>query len=195
MAINCSSARDCYAAAWALFALAAVALARPAEIVAQEKRNPVIAKIEAKTREDFKKLDVNGDGKVTADELVRTRRREYNKIQGAQKPGEVQIGRYMDHFGVKGKDVLTDLLFHLDLRQEFAKLDKNLDGKVNTAEYLSPAYVFIARFDMNADGEVTEQELVDNMTFKNPPRPPDMESKRAQAKAAISRALGTPERQ
>lgn len=121
--------------------------------------NPVLERMEVRARSTFRGIDLIPDGEVTADELSAERRR---KFRAADTNGDNQlvIGEFMGYFGRLGAERLTDFFWQGDVQKEFFRLDINLNRRLSFEEWNAPAIWFIARYDLNRDLVVVEDEYV-----------------------------------
>jgi Ca2+-binding EF-hand superfamily protein len=116
---------------------------------ARAKRSP---------EERFKRLDKNGDGKWTQDEVPtqaweRLSRFDANK-DGAITKEELQKGR------PGGPGARTDKPRGRRTPGEMmARLDTNKDGKLSQAEVPANVWERISRLDKNKDGEISKEEF------------------------------------
>lgn len=121
--------------------------------------NPMLERMEVRARATFRGIDLIPDGEVTADELSAERRR---KFRGADANGDNQltVGEFMGYFGRLGAERLTDYFWQGDVQKEFFRLDINLNRRLSFDEWNAPAIWFIARYDLDRDLVVVEDEYV-----------------------------------
>lgn len=121
--------------------------------------NPMLERMEVRARATFRGIDLLRDGEVTAEELSAERRRTF---RGADANGDnrLTIGEFMGYFGRLGAERLTDYFWQGDVQKEFYRLDINLNRRLSADEWNAPAIWFIARYDLNRDLTVEEDEYV-----------------------------------
>jgi len=113
----------------------------------------------------FARIDVDADGKLTADELAGSHR--HAKPDGAH--GDHSQSRF-EKLDSNHDGVVTREEFMAAASEKFAKLDAAGDGKVTAEDIetspktqeraLHVAERFISRMDANADGTVTREEFL-----------------------------------
>ena len=85
----------------------------------------------------FKRLDTNGDGKLTPDELAARPPAAGNGVLPADRPTDRQMGRqsaYFQRLDANKDGVVTLIEFMAVADGNFARCDLNKDGRIDTAE-------------------------------------------------------------
>jgi hypothetical protein len=90
-------------------------------------------------RGGMKKMDANGDGKVTLDEARTAAKRRFERVDANKN-------------GVISKDEMKG-------RGRFQKADANNDGQVTAAEAQAKSDAWFKTLDKNNDGAVTKEEF------------------------------------
>ena len=132
----------------------------------------------------FDKLDRNGDGQLSADEVPQDRRNLFDRLvqtSDADKDGKLSRSEFAA--GIESKRPARQLTEKLpeayagggagiDPDKIFGRFDANRDGKIVAAEVPDEGRgIFerlLARADKNGDGELTKQELVDAVNLLKP---------------------------
>ena len=119
-----------------------------------------IARIDRRAEHMVKRLDTTGNDYVTQDEFVAAAKRRFAKLDrngdGKLTPDELRFGR-----GWKGGNGATQgsgkgAAF---AAQRFEKLDANHDGFVTADEYVAAATALFRQFDTAGNGKVTAAEI------------------------------------
>lgn len=132
---------------------------RLASIQTKYATNPMLERMEVRARATFRGVDLDQDGETSAGELSAERRRSF---RGIDKNGDrtLTIGEFMGYYGRLAKDRITDYFWQGDVQKEFFRLDEDLDERLSEPEWLAPAQWFVARYDLDRDDAVTEDEYV-----------------------------------
>ena len=121
--------------------------------------NPMLERMEVRARATFRGIDVDRDGEVTALELGVERKRTF-RAADANADQRLTTGEFLGYYGRLAKDRITDFFWKGDVQKEFFRLDENLDSRLSEAEWVAPALWFVARYDLNRDQVVFEDEYV-----------------------------------
>jgi len=76
----------------------------------------------------FRIFDINSDGVISKKELTRLVKDMYGMIQ-AESPETVRISEIVETFDTASKEMIA--------KSAFAEMDKDVDGKISTAEFIS----------------------------------------------------------
>ena len=133
----------------------------------------------------FERLDRNGDGQLTADEVPAGRRALFDRLlQTADADKDGKLSRDEFAAGLESKRPERPVSEKLPERNPaggagidpdrvFSRFDRNGDGKIVAGEVPDEARgIFerlLVRADKNGDGELTKQELVDAANQLKPP--------------------------
>jgi hypothetical protein len=93
----------------------------------------------------FKRMDANGDGKVSQDEYVQARREQFKRLDT---DGDGKLS--MAEIEASGRDRMIDRL---------KALDANHDGFVDQTEYDAGSVASFKHMDKNNDGFLTPDEM------------------------------------
>lgn len=119
----------------------------------------------------FTRLDANGDGRLTPDELAAAHH-GHGRSAGPQAPDNAQARatRHFDRLDANHDGVVTADEFIAAAKAMYAKLDVRHDGKVTAADIaaspraqrraLRVANRLVRRIDANGDGLVTRDEFI-----------------------------------
>jgi len=88
----------------------------------------------------FKRLDVNGDGKVTPEEFTLEK---------------IAVFTWLD---TNQDNALEIEETNLSV-EEFRAIDTNSDGKISGIEFIESKFADFSHFDLNGDGVITREEL------------------------------------
>lgn len=160
----------------------------PATIETKFATNPLLAKMEARARATFRAIDFNGDGIITVEEQGQDRQRSFIEID-TNENGILTSGEYMSFYARESREELpppragappergeariSHYFWKGDVQKAFNRLDENLDRVLSRPEWEAPALWFVARYDLNRDEVVEEDEYVMQLlpnTRKPPPR-------------------------
>lgn len=107
----------------------------------------------------FKKMDTDGDGKITRAEHATGAKKMFTECD-ANKDGVVtatEMEASLARHGEKpGKDVKT-------AAEKIREIDQNNDGKLTTAEHEAGAGKMFGKMDTNGDGVLTKAECDEGM--------------------------------
>lgn len=150
--------------------------------------NPMLERMEARARATFRSIDFNADGIITVEEQGEDRQRSFMEIDANQN-GVLTSGEYMSFYARQSREELpperpgqppergdariSDYFWKGDVQKAFNRLDENLDRVLSRPEWEAPALWFVARYDLNRDEVVEEDEYVMQLlpnTRKPPPR-------------------------
>jgi Ca2+-binding EF-hand superfamily protein len=146
-------------------AFAGTALAQTAPKAAAPQQSLTRAQVTQQIDAEFKRLDANGDGKIskaeiqsavdkmasnTAAELKKRQDEEFSKLD-KDKNGQLSLAEYEAGVTIKPKAGAAD--------QRLQVFDTNKDGVVTAAEFRSKPLAEFDRVDTNKDGVVSEAEL------------------------------------
>src|SRR5580704_2811486 len=160
---------------------------------------------EAKPDDLFKKLDVNGDGKLTSSEIPQQHRKFFERllrIGDADKNGELTREEF-DHALKQSDEPVTDLNKmgnlgggpparpNLDPKRLFQTLDKNKDGKL-TRDELEGRPRLLALFERLGKDELTIEDLTAGLANARKPNAKKL-AKKAAKKGALAMSDGTAE--
>jgi len=147
-----------WAAAACLLAAAQAALAQ------DEKERPK----RADPAELFSRLDKNGDGTVTEDEVGEDRKSYFERLVRAgdkNKDGKLTKDEFSEALAAERKrpkatsDEKQPQPKQFNPEAFFDRLDRNGDGKIGKDEMPEQGREFIERLDANKDGEITKEEF------------------------------------
>lgn len=148
--------------------------------------NPMLERMEARARATFRAIDFNGDGIITVEEQGQDRQRSFMEIDTNQN-GILTSGEYMSFYARESREQfppprpgappefgdarISDYFWKGDVQKAFNRLDENLDRVLSRPEWEAPAIWFVARYDLNRDEVVEEDEYVMQL-LPNTRRPP-----------------------
>jgi len=137
-------------------------------------------------RDQFKKYDADGDGRITKEEMMKgmTCDRDFTKDQAdyafvladTNQNGSIDIAEFVELFFPSAKEVITNLRKNFrgpeDVARRFAQWDMNKDGNISFEELKEAAGKDSSKFltdddinaifivgDLNLDGEIDEDEF------------------------------------
>ncbi|MEM6490514.1 MAG: hypothetical protein AAF684_01210 [Pseudomonadota bacterium] len=152
--------------------------------------NPILERMEARARATFRAIDFDEDGVVTVQEQGDNRAGTFRDID-SNGDGIMTSGEYRRFYAIQSREELpparageppergeariSDYFWKGDVQRAFHRLDENLDGVLSRPEWEAPALWFVARYDLNRDELVEEDEYVRQIlpnTRRPPPRDP-----------------------
>jgi Ca2+-binding EF-hand superfamily protein len=168
-----------------LFLAMSTAVLLPMTVSAQERgdRQAFRAEMEALVKERFARLDTDGSGIVSYDEMLAGARARFDEYDGnsdgflshdelpaimpvpeyVQKLRELRQQRFVERGGdaEKAEKRFGD---RQPTRIRFvARMDKDHDELVSFDEFTKPAIRMFKRADGDGNGEVTEEEMIDSL--------------------------------
>ncbi len=120
-----------------------------------------VARIDQRAESIVKRLDTAGNGYVTNDEFLASAQKRFARLDsngdGKLTPNELSSPRE-NRGGNRGKAGGANTAFG---QKRFDKLDANHDGVVSQDEFLAEAAAKFAQFDTSGNGKVTAAEIED----------------------------------
>jgi len=157
----------------------------PATLSAQEKdgRQAFRAEMQALIKERFARLDADGSGIVSHDEMLASARANFDEYDGnsdgflsldelpevmplpehVQKRRELKEQRFVERGGDPEKAQKRSEKRQPTRIRFVARMDKDRDELVSFDEFSKPTIRMFKRADGNGDGEITEEEMADSM--------------------------------
>ena len=138
----------------------------------------------------FDRLDANGDGQLTGDEMPQDKQDLFRRLLStSDKDNNGSLSRSEFIAGLESKNVQRTVTEKLpddnpggplarDPEKMFGRLDANGDGKIEAdevPEQMRPMFEkMLARADKNGDGAITKQELLAAVAELKPPSPANL---------------------
>ncbi len=120
---------------------------------------PALANSHEAIETEFKGMDINGDGRLSADEHAAGARRMFDSMD-TNKDGRVTAAEMTTaHDAMMGKKAGAPGT-SLSAAEKIKELDTNGDGQLTLAEHTAGAKLMFERMDTDKDGLLSRAELI-----------------------------------